>query len=354
VIEERQAKILTKTLHLRPGCLCSWVRGHHGDATNSGRAGRVGLGDTDVSTFTPAGAPRVLDDPEVLAVFGTVTNDEDTVVERGTAGGAVDDTTLVELEDRGISLDGSGDWASSDSGGELNVIVGGNGNPTEVLENDLGLVEFAGSLGSGVWVDGTEFNSVVTGVLEGSGHNTAIASVSSVGAGTIDELLLRESLQESVLNSVEAFQSTDGGERPAGTAVALVLHWGDCVLASPVNSGGDSGGGSLENCGIGGGGSSDVGWAGSEVSGSEFFSGHISELVEFNLVWAVFGLHLLDLVVVLFEDSESVIFFLSVAVESVSAFLPLLESFLDFLGNWFLGKSDKGIHAQQDEDENNG
>jgi len=60
----------------------------------------VGVGaldEEDVSLQAPAGAPRVLDLPVVLARHSAVTNSEDTVVKVGSTCG-IHDTTRVELE----------------------------------------------------------------------------------------------------------------------------------------------------------------------------------------------------------------------------------------------------------------
>jgi len=79
-----------------------------------GLEGGAGLDDTDVTLVTPGWAPRVLDLPVVLARVGTVTDHEDTVVEvRAT--GTREDTILVELESRLVSLDGDGDRSLGDS-----------------------------------------------------------------------------------------------------------------------------------------------------------------------------------------------------------------------------------------------
>ena len=52
-------------------------------------------GDSEESLLTPVGTPRVLEDVVVLSGFGSVSNDEDSVVEAGAASIGADDTGVV-------------------------------------------------------------------------------------------------------------------------------------------------------------------------------------------------------------------------------------------------------------------
>jgi hypothetical protein len=55
-------------------------------------------GHLDVAPVAPAGSPRVLDEPVVVAVLGSVANDQDTVVEAvGGAAGLEVDPARIEL-----------------------------------------------------------------------------------------------------------------------------------------------------------------------------------------------------------------------------------------------------------------
>lgn len=55
--------------------------------------------------LTPPPAPAVLDEPELLSVFGTITNSKHSMVKASSASGTVEDTRRVRLEDRAISFD---------------------------------------------------------------------------------------------------------------------------------------------------------------------------------------------------------------------------------------------------------
>jgi len=46
--------------------------------------------------------------------------------------------------------------------------------------------------------------------------------------------LLREGVKLSGLDEVSTLNGTSGGESPAGSALSLVLDWGDSTLGSPV------------------------------------------------------------------------------------------------------------------------
>jgi len=73
---------------------------------------------------------------------------------------------------------------------------------------------------------------------EGPDFETTIATTGLSVA--INELRLREFLEFTRGKEVSTFNSSNGGESPAGTALSLVLNWVDSSLLSPVDlSGGD-------------------------------------------------------------------------------------------------------------------
>jgi hypothetical protein len=117
--------------HIISQSLCSVLRRIFG-----GRSRRLGVDsadtsaisdtDLDVTFFSPTRTPGVLDEEVIVAVFGTVTNGEDTVVELGSAAFGGDDTLLVSLEDGFVGLNSDRDGLLVKSGLELIGRVGGD------------------------------------------------------------------------------------------------------------------------------------------------------------------------------------------------------------------------------------
>jgi len=92
-----------------------------------------------------------------------------------------------------------------------------------------------------VWVLRLGLEWVALNILESVVHESTIASVVLLGA--VNELLLGEGVKLSILDLVSTLNGTGGGESPAGSALSLVLDWGDGTLGSPVD-------GSLEVGGV--------------------------------------------------------------------------------------------------------
>ena len=78
----------------------------------------------DVALVTPGGVPGVLNEPVFLAVLSAPADGEDGVVKSGAAVGAVEDTTLVGLEDVLVGLDGDGKRLFGESGLHLADVRG--------------------------------------------------------------------------------------------------------------------------------------------------------------------------------------------------------------------------------------
>jgi len=149
------------------------------------------------------------------------------------AASAGDDTTGVHLEDHLVGLDGDGNWSLGNGGLEL------GGRWADILEasdltNTLGGLVLAGTVSGLVWVLGLELKWGGLDVLEGIVHKTTVATVVSLGA--VNELLLGEGVEGSGGEEFSTLDGTSGGEGPAGTALALVLDWGDGTLGSPVDA----------------------------------------------------------------------------------------------------------------------
>jgi len=114
-------------------------------------------------------------------------------------------------------------------------------------------------------------------------HQTSVATLVAVLGRAVHQVLLGES-DESVsgLQDISTFQRTSGGERPAGTALALVFDRSDGILGSPVH-GSRHGGvsvsdGSLWPIGFFPFSAADFERS-SAVQSAEFISGHVSEFV---------------------------------------------------------------------------
>ena len=195
----------------------------------------------DVTLVTPGGVPRVLDEPVVLSILGTIADGEDGVIEVGSALGGGEDTGLVGLEDELVGLDGNGErlivegslhlgavgWGDVDIAGDLNG-SGGEG----LSEAGGGVI----TVSRGVWVDGLELSGVALVVVVGTSLETTIAAQVAVSdGGAVNELLLGEGEELTSGNEVGTFDGTSGGESPAGTAGALVLDAGDGTSLNPVD-----------------------------------------------------------------------------------------------------------------------
>jgi hypothetical protein len=148
-----------------------------------------GSEDSEVSLLSPSWSPGVLKEPVVGTVIGSISNNEDTVVE-GLSAEMLHDSTVVELEEWVSSVDGDGDWSLSDGGGQsrwgLWLDIG------EVRDLDGSTSSIASSGSSLVWVLLLGFHHVGLGVGESVVHESSIAAHVSLGLGAVNKLLLRE------------------------------------------------------------------------------------------------------------------------------------------------------------------
>ena len=76
--------------------------------------------ESHVAIFAPIGSPRVLHDPIILAGLTSVADDEGGVVEIGSTLGAVENSTLVLVEDPPVGLNQDGNGLLSD--GSLHLL----------------------------------------------------------------------------------------------------------------------------------------------------------------------------------------------------------------------------------------
>merc|ERR1711981_683143 len=211
------------------------------------RDGRVGwrtIGDTalvhatldeHVTVGAPGRTPGILHLPVVGAALGAVTHCEHTVVEVGAAA-AGQHTTAVQLEAHLIGLNGNADRASVGNSIEEGRFAGDVLETSDTTFRDGSSVAgLAGAITASVGVGRLGRNAGALVELEGVVHETAIAA--RVLLGAIHQLLLTEGLQAASCNFPLSFQTTSGGEGPAGSALALVLDRGHCTLGAPVDAG---------------------------------------------------------------------------------------------------------------------
>jgi hypothetical protein len=149
----------------------------------------------DVSGLSPAGSPRVLDDPiGASRRINTPSNSQDTVVQRGArASGLIVDSRGVELERRLRSIDGNRGGSLLNK--TLEGILVSAGNVLEALEGStrVGSRILAGSVFSSVGVAGFSVNtSIGNDVLHGLSHQTSLTSVISIRSRAVNQVLLRE------------------------------------------------------------------------------------------------------------------------------------------------------------------
>ena len=97
-----------------------WVEGLHLDTADTGT---FDGGDLDVSSISPGGTPGVSDEVVVLARLGSVSDSGDGVIEVGSAGSGVEDTTGISLENELVGLDGHGNNGKVNGGLQLGHAV---------------------------------------------------------------------------------------------------------------------------------------------------------------------------------------------------------------------------------------
>jgi len=254
-------------------------RGQRGHGSNTTVVAPV-PGHEDVATHAPRGSPTVLYDPVVLAASGTITNSKHTVIKgSGAAGRLIIDTTRIELEGVLGSIDGDAGGAEGNLGLEIRLTAGGNVDIGGEFGTAVGSVVLAGSVLSLVGVRGLGINAVVgDDVLEGISHEATIASLVSLGSGAINQVLLREADEGASAECVSTFNRASGRERPARSALTLVLDTSHNTLGPPINRCGESGNVDLERRL----GEDDVNMLQTLEEAVEFVAGEISELVETN------------------------------------------------------------------------
>ena len=90
---------------------CLWVEGKRLDSAD---ASSFDGGDLHVAVLTPVGVPGVSEDVVILSAFGAVSDKSDCMVECGSTGDIIEDTSLVVLEHGLVSFNGDSDWLLND------------------------------------------------------------------------------------------------------------------------------------------------------------------------------------------------------------------------------------------------
>ena len=134
------------------------------------------------------------------------------MIEAGSAGGGVQDTTGISLEDRSIGLNGDGDDSLGNSSLELGNRVGWNAGVRSNVGSGLLLVRARSTSGS-VWVLSLSLDVVGLKIVEGMVLPSSLASVRSFVA--VDNLLLGERSKLTGGLEVVVLDGGDGREGPA-------------------------------------------------------------------------------------------------------------------------------------------
>lgn len=221
-------------LHVPKARLGSRVRGQLGDTARV-----LAVLEADEAVLTPAGTPAVADVP--VLVVHVVADGLDGVVELRAAASRLHDAARVELPALGVDADGQRALLGH---GVLHrgLVLGLRGvAPAADGLNDVALLELAlAGLAATSGVRVVLLALEATGadhVLEGSGGVATLAA--AVGGVAVDDLLDGELLDRVAGDEVGRLDGLGGGERPAATALRLVLDRGGGALADPVDGVGD-------------------------------------------------------------------------------------------------------------------
>ncbi len=170
-------------------------------------------GNVNITTGTPGSTPRVLDDEGFQKTNLFVTDSEDGMVEVSTATG-LDDTGAVELESVLIGFDEDGNGEIDQSSLQLISGLGSDELVTAVDLMGLGSREDASTVLGSVGIIRFQFETILSGILDSEIRPATLATITS-RRGTINDLLFREREKLVVVDVVETFEDTGGGESPA-------------------------------------------------------------------------------------------------------------------------------------------
>jgi len=205
---------------------------HREDTANTlSVVSRAISGDVNVSTGTPTGTPRVLDNESISSLDVVITDSKDGMIDSGTAQ-LLDDTSSVELEDELVGLDANRNGLVNDGSLQLVNIVGGDVVVARVDGEGLGSIMGALLVFTSIRIVSFSFDTVLGSISHGI--NGPATTTSEIFSDAINEVLFREGDELGAVDVVQTFKSTSGGESPARTARSLVLNGGDGTLSSPI------------------------------------------------------------------------------------------------------------------------
>jgi len=191
--------------------------------------GSTVLAHPDEAGCTPACAPGVTYNPVGSGGARVVSNSDDGVV---SGGGACSrqDTGFVGLEAIAGSVDGDSNGLSIDSGHHGGV-VSTDGSVSRSVDFPIGGIVFAGTVCTSVRVSGFEFGRAGLEVSESFVSPTSVTTVAFCVA--VNLLLSGESQELVSLDAVTSLGGLSGSERPARTALSLILDGGGAAT-SPI------------------------------------------------------------------------------------------------------------------------
>jgi len=188
----------------------------------------------EVALLTPAGAPRVTDDPVVGRARLTPADGDNGVVDAGGAARGRDDTLLVVHDLVGVEANRDGTGVDDLLLDGVDVLLG-KVTSGRNLRLDLLGVELAAALACLVRVGRVEHDTLLGSVGSLIGPAT-VAAIADLVA--IDHLLLREHRRSLlVLLSIANGHHTDSREGPAGAALTLVADCRDPLLLASIERG---------------------------------------------------------------------------------------------------------------------
>jgi len=258
----------------------------------------------------------------------------------GRASSLIVDSRGVQLEGVVAGIDGNRHGLLSNSGLESTLGTRGNISVSRDGGTNVGSRESALSLDTLIRVAGLGVNTtVLDDVLEGVVHQTTIATIVSVAARAISQVLFRERDKVSSGDLVDTLNGTSGRESPAVTALSLVLDGSDSTASAPVNRGGGSNSG-------GGKDSWELVDTGSEVGTSVLLVAQVSKHVKAELGLVVLRVPLVNIVHVVLEDGVSYLELLS-SVKSLERLHPVGEFILVLLFSETTDTGDQQSSHQQ-------